>query len=476
MRIKSFLILIPLALTNNIHSQDSWSLEKCIDFAFENNNQIKQTKLQKQITEENLKANKFNTLPNLNAQTSYGYNFGQTIDPFTNEFAQSKVATNNFSLSSSITLFTGFRNINSIKQSNIQLEMNELEIDKSKNDLSLLIASAYLDYLFNNEIIKVAEIQLLMSKQQEERLTILINNGQLPKQNLLENQAQIAQDETSIITAKNNLILSKLNLAKLIQFPIEELEGFNIEIPSIDSTNIIYEELNTINIYNQSLVNLPDIKIQENKIIDAEYSVKISKSNLYPILSLSGGVGSGYSENNKEISGDPTFSSELTNLYVPSSLEVIEQVTANYQTSTKAYSDQISDNFNQQLFLTLSIPIFNGLSNKTAIQKSKINLESNTIQINEEKYALLTSIEQANLEYKAAYQKYLASTKTFEAQKLAFNYAIVQFENNMITQIDFQEKKNQLINADVEVLKSKYEFIFKKKILDFYQGKPITLN
>lgn len=476
MKIKFFLTLTTFTLLNYLNAQENWSLAKCIDYAFENNNQIKQTELQKQITEENVKANKFKTLPNLNAQTSYGFNFGQTIDPFTNEFAQSKVATNNFTLNSSVNIFTGLKNINSIKQSNIQLETNKLEIIKSKNDLSLSIATAYLECLFNNEIIKVAEMQLIMSKQQEDRLTILIKNGQLPKQNLLETQAQIAQDETSIITAENNLVLSKLNLAKLIQFPIEKLDDFNIEIPVIDSTNVVYEELNTMFIYEQSLINLPDVKIQENKIIEAEYSVKISKANLYPTLTLSGGLGSGYSENNKELIGTPTFTNERTNLFVPSSLEVVEQITANYETTTKAYSDQISDNFNEQLFLTLSIPIFNGLNNKTTIQKSKINLESNTIQVNEEKYILLTAIQQANLEYKAAYQKFIASSKTFEAQKLAFEYAIVQFENNIITQIDFQEKKNQLINADVEVLKSKYEFIFKKKILDFYQGKPITLN
>ncbi len=476
MNYKISLLLISFTFFNYVHSQEEWNLEECINYAFENNNQIKQSELQRQITEQNLKSNKFNTLPNLNAQTSYGFNFGQTIDPFTNEFAQSKVATNNFTLNSSVNIFTGLRNLNSIKQSNVQLNINTLEISKSKNDLSLSIATAYLEYLFNNEIIKVAKLQLLMSKQQEERLLILINNGQIPKQNLLEAQAQIAQDETSIITAENNLILSKLNVAKLIQYPIEKIEDFSIEIPKIDSTQIIYEPLSTVYIYNQGLINLPDIKIKQSKIIDAEYGVKISRSNFYPTLTLSGGIGSGYSENNKEISGLPSFTNEPTNLFIPSTLEGVEQITANYQTTTKPYSDQISDNFNEQLFLTLSIPIFNGLNNKTTLQKSKITLESNTIEVNEEKYRLLSAIEQANLEYRSAYQKFLSSSKTFDAQKLAYEYAIIQFENNIITQIDFQEKKNQLINAEIEVLKSKYEFIFKEKILDFYQGKAITLN
>ena len=136
----------------------------------------------------------------------------------------------------------------------------------------------------------------------------------------------------------------------------------------------------------------------------------------------------------------------------------------------------MSQNFNQQLFLSLNIPIFNGLTNRTNIQKSKINLESSLLDVTEGKYNLLTDIEQANIEYISAYQKYLASKKTSEAQKLAFDYAVIQFENNIITQIEFQEKKNQLISAEVEEIKSMYEFIFKEKVLDFYQGKPISLN
>ena len=469
---KLLISLIFFVLYQNIFSQKVWTLEDCIKHAYENNIQIKQQELNTNVKSLDLIQSKAALLPSLDASGSHSYNFGRTIDMYTNQFATSRVQSNNFYVSSGVTVFDGFKLLNTIKQNMLEKEAAVYDLEKMKNDISLTIATAYLQVLFNYEFLDQKQSQFDISKLQVKRTSILVEAGTLSKASLFEIQAQSASDELQYVNAKNQLDLSYLTLAQLLDLP--STDGFEIERPAINMSTLTFPVQTPEYIYSTSLTLQPEIKSAEIKLKSAQKGLSIARSSFSPSLSLRGSYGTGYSGASKEITDIILTGS--TPIGYTQSMELVYGPTYDYLTQTKPFKSQLKDNLNQSIGLTMTIPLFNGLQSQTAVSKSKIAIENTNYILQNTKNQLNKNIQQAYADAKSANNRYLAAQKSVEANEESYKYVEQKFNLGMLNSIDYNDAKNKLSSARSELLQSKYEYLFRIKILDFYQGKPISIK
>ena len=425
-----------------------WTLEECINHALENNIQIQQSELNLLITNQNLAQSKYGMLPNINGFASHTYNFGQTIDPFTNQFATSQVRSNSLSLSSSVTLFNGFQTLNTVKKNQADLQASRFDMEKMQNDISLNIANFYLQILFSHELVKNAERQLQVTSGQITRIQKLVDAGSLPEGNLREIQAQYASEELQKINAENQLNITTLNLAQILR--LEDASNFDVVMPNLESFQGVSELITPGALYLTALETMPEVKSAEYSYYSAEKSKDIARGAYSPNLSATGSIGSGFSENNKEF--------------------------ADGELRVKPFNDQLDDNFNKSVGIRINIPIFNGMSARSNVQRAKLSLEIAELNLEDTKLQLRQKIESAHNDAIAALKRYKAAEKSVDALNLSFNYTKQRFDVGMLNSFEFNNEKNRLNNAESELLQAKYEYIFKTKVLDFYQGKAISFN
>lgn len=476
-RLFSFLSFFFLLLHGSVQAQDKahpWSLDQCISYALKNNIQIRQTDLTRQINEVSLYQYRANLFPTLNANASHSYNFGRTIDQYTNTFANKLVLSENFSLSSSVVLFSGLQKINTIHEAEYDLLASKEDLDKTKNDISLNIASAYLQILFNNELLEVARNQVGISQTQAERTRKLVDAGALAKGNLLQLQAQLAADELSAANAQNQLDLSYLNLAQFLD--LDSVGQFTIIKPELSMPTEILLTQSPSQIYSQAVTIQPAVKSAEYKLKSYDMQLRVARGGISPRLTLSAGIGSGYSGASLQATGSPTgYSLVNTGLITATGISVYQPVPTGVSTEVIPFNSQINDNFNRSIGLYLTIPLFNGFQTHGNIERAKLSLKSANLNVEAQQLQLRKIIQQAYADANAALVKYNATKRTVEATQESFRYTDQKFSVGLLNSLDFNDAKNKLIKAQSDLLQAKYDYIFKVKVLDFYQGKPLTL-
>lgn len=457
-----------------LKAQKEWSLEECINYAKENNLNIRLQNLNVEMAQWSLIQSKASMLPGVNASATHTYNYGRTVDMFTNQFVSDRVQSNNFYISGNVTVFNGFVLLNSWKKKILDLQAAEYDAEKMEDDISLSIASAYLQILFNMEMLQNVVSQLEVTNQQVDRTKLLFEAGSVSKGDFLSMEAQAASEEANVVNAKNQLDISYLTLAQMLD--LEDVSSFRITIPEIsisDSSFIALE--NPDNIYSFALSNQADVIASEIRVKGAEKNLQIARGSRYPSLMLSGSWGTGYSGGSKSIMGynfigydTIGFTSEAVNEYVMSP-------SYSYDYEVTPFADQIKDNVNKTIGLNLSIPIFNGLSTHTAVQQAKISMESARITYEQSKLNLRKTIQQAHADAMASFKSYLAAEKQLSALSESFKYMEERYNVGMATPVDYSDAKNKLIQAGSELLQAKYEYVFRTRILDFYLGKEIKL-
>ncbi|MCH2215437.1 MAG: TolC family protein [Flavobacteriales bacterium] len=474
-------ILLTVFSVISLNAQEQWDLQRCINYAFDNNVSVMQTALGVNRSEVGLKQGKLGLLPNLNTGATYGFNFGQRIDPFTNQFASERVATSNLFLSSSLDVFNGFSKRNDVKSRAYNLEASKYDLESIKNDISLQVCLSYLQILQNKESLSVAKNQVKLTQQQVDRMKKLVDVGQMPRGNLFDLESQLAQERLNEVTAENAVNLAILSLTQLLQLEPNEAQNFDIVKPNLTDEGVELLSNSAEDIYLKAKSMMPQVQAAEARQTSAEYALSSSQGQLYPSLQLSGSIGSGYSELNEvqigegENIGQVPIGEVLTQgnpLVV--SLQP-QTVFSDSDFETKGFGDQLEDNFNQNLTLTLSIPIFNGWSAKANVERAKINQVDADLSYRQITNQLRFDIEQAYADAKAAMNTYLASEQAVKALEESFKYAEVRYEQEVINAVDFNTTKTQYTNAQVDKLRAKYDFVFRTKILDFYLGNPITL-
>jgi len=480
---KYFLMIACLVLITTLKAQDVWTLEKCVEYALTNNIQVKQQLLLAKNENALLLQNKLSMLPSLNGGASHGYNFGQTVDRYTNQFATSRVQSDNFYLGTSVTLFEGFQKLNQVKQNKSDVEATRYETDKFMDDISLLIATGYLQILYYSELAKTAQNQLSATELQSQRLKNLVDAGAVAQGDYYTLEAQKAAENVQVISALNNLDIAHLTLAQMLDLPTAE--GFEIEHPDLDMGSQPTLSISPDKIYAFALETQPSIKGAEARVKSSEIGLSIAQGGQSPALVLQGSIGSGYSGAAQVLDSYTTFRPEITNetpaaAFIPGVNGQPDQKVYTYGStsvySTKSFNDQFKDNFNKSVALNLNIPIFNGWSTRTTISRAKINVENQKYNLENSKLQLRKTIQQAYADAKAALNNYDASTTGVNAARESFRYAEQKFNVGSMNSVDYNNAKKDLEKAESDQLQAKYEFIFKSTVLDFYMGKPLSLK
>ena len=433
-----------------VSAQEIWTLEQCIRYACDNNIQLKQQELQVSQDENNLLQSKLGLLPNVNASGNYSASKGKVLDQNTFTIVSGQtVSSLSGGVSGNLNLFKGFQQKNSIGR-NLYALMASIEYaEKAKNDLSLRIALYYLQIIHAQEQLTVAENQLELTLLQVERTATLVNAGSKTVGDLFEIQSQAAREELQIVNARNTLDESRLNLMQLLD--LQTHKSFQVAVPDFPDIAVA-ELINSVDdVYAIAEAILPDVKAAEYNLKSSEKYLSFIKGYRSPSLTLRGGYDTRYS----------------------SAAKWFDPVTEEY--SSYPLWDQLKDNINSYVGVGLSIPIFNGWQTQTNVKNAKLGVQNYQYQLQLAKNTLYKDIQKAHADASAALTQYLSATKAVAYMEETFRYTEQRFEVGLMNFVDYSNAKTQLTAAQSNLLQAKFEYIFKTKVLDFYNGQPITL-
>jgi outer membrane protein len=453
--------------------QHEWSLEDCIQYAMENNIRIKQTVLNTEYNENLLKQSKLGQIPNLNGNASYTYSWGRALDQTTYQFTENEqINSINLGVSTSANLFNGLRVRNSILRNELDLMASYEDVEKVKNDISLVIAAGYLTILFNRELLGVAQNQLEITGQQVERTRKMVDAGKLAEGSFLEIQAQYAAEEVNLVNAENQLAISLLDLQQILDLPIDT--AFDVIIPVLDDPAVDPIVMSASQVYRIAVQEMPQITGAQLRLESTEKDLKIAEGGRSPQLYLSGNFNSGFSDIREKVVG-------MEEVVVPIGItEISRENVYSYPYQSQIYGaypffEQMRDNTSTGVGLGLSIPIFNGWQVNTSIANARIALENSQLELQNEKLTLYASVNQAYADALAALKKFRATQQALVSMEESFKYTEKKFEVGLVNTVDYNTSKNQLTATQSDLLQAKYDFIFRIKILNFYRGEPITL-
>lgn len=421
-----------------LQAQETWDLQRCITHAIEHNLSIKQKEAARNQSEVELNTAQWSRMPNLNGNIGQSFNFGRALQA-DNTYGNRNTRNTNFSLGTNIPLFTGMQIPNSIALSKLNLKAATEDLAKAKEDISIQVASYFLQVLFNEELTKIARNQVALSQEQLDRKIAFFRNGKASEAEVLEAKSRLAQDQLSLVQAENNHQLALLDLSQLLELPSPE--GFQINVPDIDnfSAHLTLPE----EVYAQAMMNKPAIKAAQYRLQGAEKSIKIAQSGYYPQLSFGAGIG--------------------TNYYHLSGIE------------NAPFSTQWDQNMNKYLQFSLSIPIFNRFQTRNRVKSARIQHTALSWQLEESKKALYKEIQQAYYNALAAESKYKSSQSANESAEASFRLMSEKYANGKASATEYNEMRTAWMKALSDGVQAKYEFVYRSKILDFYKGVPLTL-
>jgi outer membrane protein len=469
MKKTAFVILTLFLVISTIQAQSPWDLAQCISYAKDHNIGLKQTTLNNQINLNNSEQSKMSVLPSLNAAANHQYNFGQTIDRYTNSFVKSQaVLSQNFYLSSSVVLWSGLSQYQNIKANEYNYLSGVERLKQQENDLALSIANAYIGVIFSEELLKISQHQYNITKEQLDRTKKLVAAGSSAKSVEYDIISQLANEEVNVTSAENNYSLALLNLKQLMNF--DSVMNFSVARPDIQMPEALMLENSLSNIYATALKNQPTIKSSEYAILGAERYLMASRGRLSPTLTFNASMGTGTSGLAKKVIGYQDITQTLQTSAGPFYYTVQTPVLA-----SMPFSEQFKNNANKSIGFTFSMPLFNGMQTNTSIKNAKINTLNSKLSMDLAKQNLYKSIAQAQANAKAALNKYKSTEASVKAANESFFYAQQKFNAGVISAFDFNSAKNRVFAAESNMLQAKYDFVFKLKVIDYYLGKPLGL-
>ena len=418
---------------------DSWTLQRCIDYALENNIQIRQSDIATQNSEVDYNSARSNRLPDLSASASQNWSFGRslTID---NTYANTNTASTSFSIGTGVTLFAGGRISGNIHKAELGLEAAKSDLERMKDDIRVQVAESFIQIVYNQSILEVARNQVSIDSMQVERLTALAAIGKASSAEVASQKATLAQSRLSVTQAENNLSMSILTLTQLLDLPSPE--GFDIVQPGADDMEFRMPD-SPEEIYAQALEIKPSIKSEEIRLQQAETSVDIAKGACYPTLSLNAGAGTGY-------------------------------YTSSNRTAD-SFGSQLKNNFGPQIGLSLNIPIFSRNSNRNSVRSAQLNQMNQEMQLDNVKKQLYKEIQQAYYNAVASKTRYESSQEVETSAQESFELVQAKYEGGKASITEFNESKNRLVTAQADVIKYRYEYLFNTALLEFYRNSSFEL-
>jgi len=428
-----FLLMVGFQLSAQ---EKKWTLEECVDYAIENNISIKQSELDLKTSDvEKMEAiGRF--LPTLSANATYSVNTGASINPVTNQFQNQTFKSFSAAANSGVTIFNGLANWKTLQRTKLNKIANTYRLDKMKDDIALSVANSYLQILFNKEQLKVLISQNSITKENLIRTQQLIDAGSLPAGDIYELQATDATQQQQIINTENTLLISKIGLCQMLL--INDYSTFDVsdEVIDLPLNDLSNETQQTILAKAKESVN--DIKIAISNVDIAKKDVSISRSSYLPTLS-------GFVGYNTRWSESTPFN----------------------------FADQLSLFDGTAVGLQLNVPILNGFATRGRVQRAKINEERSNYLLQQAELDLETKVYQAYNDVINAKKSYEAAQKTLEARSQAFSFSKERYEVGLLNSFDFSQSSIALDNAQSELLRAKYDYIFRTKILEFYFGIPL---
>lgn len=427
-----------------VSAQKQWTLQDCIDYALTNNITLKKSQLQKESATEDLKGAKAALLPSVNASTnqSLGYqpwkNSG--ISTVTNGVVNTKVDKTSYNGSYSVngqwTVWNGGRNTNTVKLDRLAEQEAELSLQETANNIQERIAQIYAQILYLDESVKVGEQTLETSKKNEERGQEMVNVGKMSKADLAQLTSQRANDEYGIVETRSQLLIYKLQLKQLLE--ITDETPFDVAIPEISDERILAAIPPLQSVYEQALLNRPEIERSQLAVKSSDVSLSIAKAGWMPNINLQGGV-----------------------------------TTSTNSLSSIGWGSQIKNNVNTSLGVGVSVPITDGRSTKTAVNKAKIQQLQAALDLQDQQKTLYSNIQQFWLNATTNQEKYKAAQSSVESAKQSYELLSEQFRLGLKNIVELLTGKNNLLQAEQNQLQSKYQTIYNKQMLDFYQGGEI---
>ncbi len=416
-----------------------WTLKNCIDFAQQNNTTVRTRAVQVDQNSNDLSTARFSRLPDLNASVGYNVSFGRgTSDD--NTYKTQTLQTGSFDVSASMPLFQGLRINRTIKGGKLDLAAAMQDLERAREDVAVNVMTLYLQVLYNKELVIVAEHQLALSTQQAERSRELVAAGKQPESARYESEALAANDALALTQARNDLQLALLDLSQAMNR--ESADGFDIASPDLDPllNNALSQRPDADAIYDYAAENRPHIRAERIRLESSENAIAIARSSLYPSLSLRGGYGTGI-----------------------------------YSSMDSDFWPQFRHNSSEFVGVSLSIPIFNRRTVRGNIRSAQLSAQRQQLALLDAEQSLRKAIEQAGYNTEAASAKYRAAVAALAAAETAFAYEEQKAAAGRSTVFDFNDAKTRMEKAQSELVQSKFELVFRRKILDYYHGEPLTL-
>ena len=455
-KIGALLVLLPCALSLFAQSQKEWTLQECIQYAHENNLDIKNQSLAIERDKNQLEQSKWAIGPSVSASANYGFGWGRTANPQDYTIIENRMSqSGSANIGAGIDLFRGFQKSNTVKSNKVQLEISGQAVEKLKNDISIRIAQAYLQILLAQEILETARQSFESVQAQVERTQKLVDAGNLAHSSLLEIQAQLAAEKVQVVNAENSLRTTHLNLIHLLDLSNET--DFRVEIPNIQVDTVGYWGASVDQLY-QTSQSLPQILIGEYSLQQREYQLALSKGQRYPSFSVSAGVSSSYTPDYK----------------VANKAESLE-VNPDDLFRSPPFFEQINNKKNTSLGLSISIPIWSGRAISTNIRNAKLGVQQAQIEMRNTQQVLYKEIQQANNDAISAFERYKATLQNVKSMEESFRYVQQKLDIGLLSGTDYTVAKTNLFRGQSDNLQAKYQYVFQLKILDFYKGIPITL-
>ena len=472
-----FLFLIIAQLS---YAQSEWDLQKCVSYAVANNISVKQADIQARISALQVKLSEAGKYPSAGLSSSSGYNFGRSINPATNAFENRSIFFSNFQLQSGVTLFNWFSQRYNIEASKLDKQAADALVDKTRNDIALNVAVAYLQALLNYEQTEVSSVQVQQTRSQLENIRKQVNAGALPELNAAELEAQLARDSASFISARANYQSSIIRLKAILN--LDMAVPFEIAKPNV--ADIPVENLIDLQpqlVYREALKNLPLQRVNQFRHQAALKNIQAAKASMYPTLSVFANIASGYSSSfpdQEAVRISPTGKFDTLGFVElsPGVTRPAVRPEFNFFAPNASFSQQVFDaSLRQAIGINLSIPIFNNRQLRTNWQRAKLNAENIRLQSDQDNLTLQNDIYSAHNDAVNAMQGFRAAQKAVETAEKAFSFSQKRYNIGLLPTIEFITNQNNLYRARLEALSAQYDYVFKMKLLEFYKGQGLKL-
>jgi outer membrane protein len=458
-----------------------------VDYAWQNNISVKQQEVQASLSALNERQARNSVYPNANFSNNTGMQFGRSVNPTTNLFATTQLLFQGFNLNADMVIYNWQKVKNSIIASKYNSKAAVASVEKARNDIALSVATSFLQALLNKEQIGIAQVQFNQTKSQLDATRKRVDAGALPELNAVELEAQLARDSTTIINATATADLSVLQLKALLN--LDAAANFEIDVPPVDKIPVDnFADLMPEYVYKMALSNQPAQKVNLLRLKSFESNVKIAKAGMYPIISAFAGLATNFANSTDKITGynftgynppnplSGAVNVNGTNYFLQQPKYEILQGKKSFGEIWNGYGSQVNQNFRQNFGVAINIPIFNnGGTAKTAYERSKLDVKTASLTIEQADQQLKQDIYQAYTNASAAMQRYNASLVTVAASQKTYDFAKKRYDVGLLGTFELITNQNNLNKANVDKLVAHYEYVFRMKVLEFYKGQGLKL-